>query len=129
MKKIDFSLAIQKVVRGQCPVCDSYDTEAGKGEPETITANERLCNNCYARWVNEHDVTGFHFGCVKQGITDPAVCKECLCKCQEKGIENNLSYVDVHKVVSNLLENKKLLPTLIGIDKEFDKLIEERLRS
>lgn len=40
--------------------------------------------------------------------------------------ENTL--IDFKKVLNAVLENKKMLPALMGVDENFDKLIEEKLR-
>jgi len=46
----------------------------------------------------------------------------------EKKETYDLDFIDYKKVINTILENKTLLPTLIGIDPGFDKLITEKLK-
>lgn len=49
---------------------------------------------------------------------------------EKKGMKENpwSDYVDYKKVVEVLLENKEMLPAFMGIDKNFDKIIAEKLK-
>jgi len=41
--------------------------------------------------------------------------------------KQQIYYVDYEKIINNILKNKEILPVLIGIDNDLDKLITEKL--
>lgn len=53
-----------------------------------------------------------------------------LKEAEKKGMEDvdEQVVIDFSKIIKHLLENKKMLPAFIGIDKNFDKIIAEKLK-
>jgi len=113
---LDFSLGLQRIREDKCPVCGSSDIT--HGEYENIQ-----CYVCNSVWTLYHELTGYG----NMGYDEI----EAVNGVMERTIrvKNNISAIDKWpEIILAVLEQKKMLPALLGIDDELDKLIAERLK-
>lgn len=111
---------LKSIRDGKCPLCGSKDITYDNFDDADIEDHESLlwgvhCGCCWAVWHERFIFTGAY-----EVILDGE---------DELKIEDDLSRIDkVPDILMAVLENKSILPTLIGIDSNFDVLIEKALK-
>jgi hypothetical protein len=123
-KSVDFSLAMERIRDDKCPVCGGdnlmYDNIASGG-------SQNIECNCGAHWTLFHTLAGF--GNLNYEVQVEGTAK-CLMEFGEIEIKNNphLNMIDHWpEILDTIFSQKKILPALLGIDNELDKIIAKRL--
>lgn len=134
-RKIDFSLAMERIRNDKCPVCDGSDL---KFENIDNGGFQNIECRCGVYWTLYHTLSGFGNLCYEISDTvtrSPEADEEETdvenITYQEIGIKDNPNLNIISKwpeILQAVLGMKKMLPALIGIDPELDKLIAERLK-
>ena len=77
---------------------------------------EASCNDCNSKWSECYSLTGVEI--YETGIED-----------FDLNIENDLSSIEnIPEILQAIFDNKSILPTLLGIDGELDRIISEKLK-
>jgi hypothetical protein len=113
---IKYKTIIGRMRDSLCPVC-GQPVEDGYDEVEVMSSHvrqEASCSHCETKWREYYTLQGIE---IEETVD------------MEVEIEGDLSDIEnVPDILEAVLQNKKILPTLIGIDEMFDKLITEKLK-
>jgi len=103
---------------GTCPICGSSNITGQSWDYEAGTVCQEVsCDECDWSWLDSYTLTSI------SQITDPEDEKG---KCIIPGLF--LEFVYHADIIAALLKRKEILPLLIGIHEELDKVIEQVLK-
>lgn len=115
MEKVIYKTAIDRMRDGHCPVCGQSNVEWGESHMGLPCCQGASCQDCGATWRESYTLTGIEI----EEYPDPDM---------DMDIENDLSNIEnIPEILEAILTQKRMLPALLGLDKEFDRLITERL--
>ena len=118
---LDFSLGLQRIRENKCPVCGNADIHS-----HNLSHLENMnCYFCKAFWTVHYKLTGYgNMGHDSHNAEDVMDVMD-----ETVRVKKNISAIDKWpEIIQAVLEQKKMLPALLGIDDELDKLIAERLK-
>jgi len=117
--KIEYMTIMNRIRDNKCPVCGKDNVSYDSIDISLPHCSQKAtCDNCDTEWKEFYLMHGIE-------ITDIAY-KYTI---KEIEIRNDLSDVEnIPEILGAILNMKKVLPALIGIDSELDKIIAERLK-
>jgi len=115
--ELDYKTAIKRLSKSECPVCGNSGVEYKNLEILSDSAVQTAsCTDCDSKWEEYYSLTGVEI--YETGVKD-----------FDFSIKNNLTSIqNIPEILLTILEQKEILPTLLGIDENLDKLISEKLK-
>lgn len=130
--KLKYEDVLKRINNMQCAICGGGDlslcVDYKSIEVNGNKATQRCsCAECGAVWYDKYVLIGVD---ITSDVAEAEPMNpEDLYKNEPVEISGDLSYVDnIPKILQAVLRNKQILPTLLGIDTEFDRLISEALK-
>lgn len=114
---MDYKTALERIKNSNCPVCNGSNTEYKNPEIMNNTAVQAVsCSDCDSKWIEYYPLIGIEI--YETGIEDFDFC-----------LENDLTPIEnILEVFQAILNQKEILPTLLGIDEGLDKIIYQKLK-
>jgi len=113
--EIEYITAIDRMRDGKCPVCGQSNVDYGDSEYGSSCYQEASCQDCSSWWAEHYTLNHIE---IHETVDQEVNIKDGDC-----------GYIEhLPEILNALLNQKKMLPAFIGIDKFLDDLIAEKLK-
>ena len=117
-----YEKVLEHVRNSECPICGSQDDISYQdiNVMSNHVSQGASCGSCDSEWTEYYTASGIEIYTLRGIKIDPT---------KKDLIEDDLSDLEnPFEILQAVLKMKKILPALIGIDDELDRIISERLK-